>query len=388
MMSKVRVVCVAPGKTVRGGISRFIGKIEHSFPADVDFQVIPSCSYYITDGRPLGWNTLKQVVCFLSCLVRVLYRAVFTRSTIFHLHFSHRGSTLRKGLVCIMLRSLGRTYIIHGHAYEDAIVHTWLPGGIKRALFWGLGGARHLIALTPLWRQYYIEKGIVRADRVLVMPNPAKIPDNLPPREGRECLEFLFLGRVGTRKGTFDLISAFAELPMPVRRQCRLTIAGDGEIDQARSLLADLGCADFATVLGWVSGDWIDELLAQADVLFLPSRAEGMSMSLLEGLAWGLAVVTTSVGGAQEFLLDDQNCIIVEPGDVHGISAAMVRLVESRDLRCRLGREARNTVKRFGVDEYVKRLADLYQELASATISMVQPSLDEVHVKLKCNRTE
>jgi glycosyltransferase involved in cell wall biosynthesis len=209
---------------------------------------------------------------------------------------------------------------------------------------------------------------------VLVLPNPAKIPDKVPPREGRGRLEFLFLGRVGTRKGTFDLISAFAALPLPVRRRCHLTIAGDGEIDQARSLLADLGCADFSTVLGWISGDRVDQLLAQADVLFLPSRAEGMSMSLLEGLAWGLAVVTTSVGGASEFLLEDHNCIIVEPGDVHGISSAMVMLVESRDLRHKLGRGARNTAKRFGVDEYVKRLAGLYRELASATISIVPTS--------------
>lgn len=370
-MSTARVVCVAPGKTVRGGISRLIGKIENSFPADVEFQVIPSCSGYIADGRLVGWNSLKQVACFLTCLVRVLYRAVLTRSTIFHLHFSHRGSTLRKGLICIMLRLLECTYIIHGHACEDAIVPTWLPAPIRKALFWGLGGARQLIVLTPFWRQYYIEKGIVRADKVLVLPNPAKIPDQVPTREGRGRLEFLFLGRVGTRKGTFDLISAFAALPLPVRRRCHLTIAGDGEIDQARSRLADLGCADFSTVLGWISGERVDQLLAQADVLFLPSRAEGMSMSLLEGLAWGLAVVTTSVGGASEFLLDDHNCILVEPGDAHGISSAMVMLVENGDLRRRLGREARNTAKRFGADEYVKRLAGLYRELASATISIV-----------------
>lgn len=387
-MSKLRVVCVAPGKTVCGGISRLIEKIEHSFPADIAFEVIPSCSNYIDDGGRLGWNASRQIVRFLSCVARVLCRALFARSTIFHLHFSHRGSTLRKGLVCIMLRSLGRTYIIHGHAYEDSIVHPWLPGAIKRALFWGLGGARTLIALTPLWRQYYIEKGIVAADRVLVLPNPAKIPDNVPLREGKDHLDFLFLGRVGTRKGTFDLISAFAALPLHIRRQCHLTIAGDGEIDQARLLVANLGCTDFSTVLDWISGDRVDQLLAQADALFLPSRAEGMSMSLLEGLAWGLAVVTTTVGGAGEFLLEDQNCIIVEPGDVHGISSAMVMLVESRDLRCRLGREARSTAKRFGVDEYVKRLADLYRELATATISVVPTGLDEVQAKLNCNRTE
>ena len=75
--------------------------------------------------------------------------------------------------------------------------------------------------------------------------------------------------------------------------------------------------------------------------LSCPSRAEGMSLALLEGMAWDLAVVTTAVGGSQEFLRNDQNCIIVAPNDPPGISSAMMRLVECEELRSRLGREAR-----------------------------------------------
>jgi len=380
-MKRVRVVCIAPAKTVCGGISRLIEKIEHSFPADIDFQVIPSCSNYIGYDQPLGWNSVRQVVCFVSCLLHVLYRAIFTRSTIFHVHFSQRGSTLRKGVICIMLRVLGCRYIIQGHAYEDAIVHTWVPNVVRSALFWGLRGARQLIALTPLWRQYYIEQGIVASNKVVVLPNPARSPDNVPPRKGSDNLEFLFLGRVGTRKGTFDLISAFAALPLPVRGQCRLTIAGDGEVDKARSLLVDLGCANCVSVLGWVSGDKVDKLLAEADVLLLPSRAEGMSMALLEGMAWGLAVVTTFVGGAREFLVEDHNCIIVQPGDVIGITTAMKRLIQDKNLRWSIGREARTTARSFGVDQYVKRLADLYQGLAWDGISRSPSGVSRVWAK-------
>jgi glycosyltransferase involved in cell wall biosynthesis len=367
----VHVICVAPGKTVHGGISRLIGKIEHSFPADIDFQVIPTCSGYIPDLRRFGWNGVKQLVMFVSCLLRVLYRAVFTRSAIFHLHFSQEGSTLRKGILCIILRSLRCTYVVHGHACEDAIVHRWLPNAVTECLFWGLRGAHRFIALTPFWRQYYLDKGIAAPSRVIILPTPAQLPNCVPAREPKHPIEFLFLGRVGVRKGTFDLISAFVELPLPVRSRCRLTIAGDGEVEQARSLIADLGCAGSVTVLGWVGGERVDQLLSQADVLFLPSKAEGMSQALLEGMAWELAVVTTAVGGAQEFLRNDHNCILVAPNDPHGISSAMVRLVENAELRRSLGKEARTTVRRFGIDEYVERLATVYRELAQTTTSMV-----------------
>lgn len=375
-MNTVRVVCVAPGRTVRGGISRLIEKIEYSFPTYIEFKVVPSCSNSLADIHPLGWIIFKQMGRFLSCLLYVLYRGVFTRSTIFHLHFSHRGSTLRKGIICIMLRALNCTYVIHGHANDDAIVHTWLPRVVKRALFWGLRGARNLIALTPLWRQYYINAGIVTPDNVVVLPNPAQIPHSLPQREGRDYVNFLFLGQIGTRKGTFELITAFVSLPFSIRNRCHLTIAGDGEVEQARARLAEAEREGTASVLGWVNGDRVDQLLAQADVLFLPSRAEGMSMALLEGMAWGLAVVTTSVGGASDFLLDDQNCIIVKAGDVQGIADAMERLIQNRDLRHKLGREASNTAKRFGVDQYVKRLSDFYLELSGVDISIVPHGLN------------
>ena len=366
--------------TVRGGISRLIEKVKDACPKHIEFHVIATCSEYIGDGRL--WTWCVQPVVFLRSVIQVLVVAVSRRSTIFHVHFSERGSTLRKGIICVILRALRCRYVVQGHACQDALFHEWVPAFVRRILLWGICGARYVIALTRFWRDYYAEKLKISPDKLLVLPNPANIPLSIPDRTVRSGLRLLFLGRVGERKGAFDLIRAFAALPNAVRQECHLTLAGDGETAIASDLLAQLGCSGQASVLGWVGGQDVDRLLAEADVLLLPSRGEGMAFAVLEGMAWGLAVVTSSVGGADEFLEAGRNCIVVDPGDVPGISRAIIDLACNPELRLRLGAGARNSAGRFSIDRYMAALTRLYEDLAEGSSTSEPISAPELEKPL------
>ncbi len=88
-------------------------------------------------------------------------------------------------------------------------------------------------------------------------------------------------------------------------------------------------------------------------------------MALIEAMSWGLPVVTTSVGGAGEFLEQGQNCMLVTPGDIQGISDAISELARDRASRQRMGCAARETISRFGIDNYILTLSGVYEELAS-----------------------
>jgi glycosyltransferase involved in cell wall biosynthesis len=361
----IRVVCVGPSITVRGGISRLIRKLKDVFPENIEFRVIATYSDYIGDGHTNRWQRCVQPGLFIWSVMRVLVASATQRSTVFHVHFSQRGSTLRKGVICVILRVLRCRYVVQAHTAEDALFHSWVPAFVRRKLLWGIGGGRYLIALTQFWRDYYAMALNLPAAKLLVLPNPADIPSSIPNRTSREGLKLLFLGRVGKRKGAFDVIQAFAALPQTIREQCHLTFAGDGETDIARNLLEQLGCSKQTSVLGWVTGEDVDVLLAEADVFLLPSLGEGMSVALLEAMAWGLAVVSSASGGADEFLVSDQNCLLVKPGDIHEIAGALSALAGDPQLRLRLGKEAQRTAARFSVDKYIGKLTCLYEEVAS-----------------------
>jgi len=141
-------------------------------------------------------------------------------------------------------------------------------------------------------------------------------------------------------------------------------MAGDGDINEARRLAAALGCVNEVTIPGWVGTSEVDRLLEESDVLLLPSYAEGMAMALLEGMSWGLPVVTTNAGGAGEFLDQGRNCILVAPGDVQGISHAISDLERDPALRQNLGLAARETIRRFSIESYISTLTGVYEELA------------------------
>jgi glycosyltransferase involved in cell wall biosynthesis len=87
-----------------------------------------------------------------------------------------------------------------------------------------------------------------------------------------------------------------------------------------------------------------------------------MSISVLEAMAWGLAVVTTGSGGSTSYLENHRNCLLVEPGDVTAITEAIQLLYEKEETRLALGREARQTAEFLSIDRYVERLSVIYRD--------------------------
>jgi glycosyltransferase involved in cell wall biosynthesis len=366
MAKTIRVVSVGPAMCVQGGISRVIELISARLPSHIEFKHIATFTKYTgytgADSAEPG-RRVEQAFVFLIAFIQVLIYAL-GRRTVFHVHFAGRGSILRKGIICVALRSLRCQYAVHSHAADTNLFQEWVPLSCQRILLWGLSGAKRVIVLTHFWRDYYSSLLDLPLDRLLLLPNPADLPKAIPDRSSREGLNLLFLGRIGVRKGAFDVIRAVAALPQDVRRRCHVTLAGDGETNEARALATELGCLDQVSIPGWIGTNEVERLLVESDVLVLPSYAEGMAMALVEGMSWGLPVITTGVGGAGEFLEQGRNCILVTPGDVHGISDAIAQLAGNPAHRQYLGDAARETISRFSLDNYIVTLGEVYEELA------------------------
>jgi glycosyltransferase involved in cell wall biosynthesis len=362
----IHVASVGPALCVKGGITRVIELIGAHLPGHICVRFIATFDRYTGDTeatRAERGRWFGQALVFLLAFVQTLVHAL-ARRTIFHVHFSGRGSLLRKGVICVMLRSLRCRYLVHSHAAGTNLFSPWLPMACRRLILWGISGAGRVIVLTQFWHDYYSSLLNLPAERVLLLPNPADLPKSIPDRSRKKGLRILFLGRVGMRKGAYDLIRAFAALPENIGTCCHLTLAGDGDIDEAQTLAQALGCAKRVAMPGWVGKGAVERLLVDSDVLVLPSYAEGMAMTLVEAMSWGLPVVTTSVGGAGEFLEQGRNCLLVTPGDVGGIRDAIASLEGDPDYRLQLGLAGRVTISRFNIDTYISTLSALYEELA------------------------
>jgi glycosyltransferase involved in cell wall biosynthesis len=151
-------------------------------------------------------------------------------------------------------------------------------------------------------------------------------------------VHILFLGRLGDRKGVPQLGEALHRMAaMPA---WRATIAGDGEVEASRRKAVEYGLADRVDIPGWCDAKRVAELISTADILVLPSFSENLPLSVVEGMASGLAIVATPVGAVEDIIADGETGLLVQPGDVDGLTEALTRLVDDPALRQRLGTAA------------------------------------------------
>ena len=176
----------------------------------------------------------------------------------------------------------------------------------------------------------------------------------------------LVIGKIAnltTVKNHLLLIRAFARLLELVPQATLLLVGQLRESTEAiRRLVDRLGIAERVVVAG--PRQDVPRLLSAIDVLAISSHTEGLPISLLEGMALGCAVVCTRVGGIPSVVEDGRNGLLVEPGNVVQMTAALQQLAQREGLATRLGQAAARTVRdQFDIARMVRQVESLYGEV-------------------------
>ena len=348
------VLMVGTSLGVRGGISAVV----RGYRDAGLFQRV-SLRYVAThvDG---SWRA--KLVAALGGYVRMIAELIRMDAPLVHVHFASRASFWRKSVICLLALLWKRPYVLHLHGGEFGKFYDEECGGFAKWLARTLlTRAALVLALAELWRVTLTR--IAPQARVRVLYNSVPIPGR-PPRavSAADAERILYSGRLSARKGTFDLITAFARISAQFPH-ARLICAGDGDVPAATQLAGELGVEERVSFSGWIGPEAMRRELSSATIFALPSYAEGMPMALLEAMSWGVAVLSCPVGGIPEVITPDYDGLLVNPGDVGGIERALVKLLGSPTARARLGNAARNTViERFSQDLAVDTLVAVYRE--------------------------
>ncbi|HAJ64536.1 MAG TPA: glycosyltransferase family 1 protein [Cyanobacteria bacterium UBA8543] len=353
-MNVMKVLMLGEGLDRQGGIVSVEKLILEEATSDVVFKHIATL--------PKG-SSVYKVLVFFKAIVELFWRLLLKEADLVHIHVSERGSAFRQAITALIIIGFRIPVIMHTHSCDFHSFYSKLPQWIQQWMSWVFGSCTRFIVLSESWKTYYIENIGLKQKRVIVLPNPVKIPLQVPQRLGSQKVNIVFLGRIGQRKGAFDLIQAFASLPTEQKTCSRLTVAGDGEGEQARSLVKSLNLTDYITILDWVNQEQRDALLAKADVFVLPSYNEGLPMAVLEAMSWSLPVITTPVGGIPEVITHNQNGLLVTPGNIQDLSEAMQSLIKDEQMRLSLGNKARISVKHLDVRDYFGSLKNIYNSV-------------------------
>jgi glycosyltransferase involved in cell wall biosynthesis len=151
---------------------------------------------------------------------------------------------------------------------------------------------------------------------------------DVPAEVGAEASppEVLYAGRLSREKGILDLLAAADGM--------KLTIAGDGPLR-----------GEVPGALGFIAHDELGGFYERAAVVAVPSHREGFGVVCAEAMAHGRPVVAAAVGGLLDLVVDEETGLLVQPGDVGALRAALQRLLDDEELRRRLGAAGRERVR-------------------------------------------
>jgi glycosyltransferase involved in cell wall biosynthesis len=279
-------------------------------------------------------------------------------------------------------------------SFEPDVVHAhwWFPGGLVGTWLSGLSGvplvttlhgtdvrlARGTAMARPLFRHVLQQSSavttvsrwlaretetIVSGVRASVAPMPVAT-DLFSPGGDREANRLLFVGRLTAQKGIEGLIEALARM----RRPASLDVVGDGPLASTLTArVGELGLGGRVRWLGALPQPKLVDLYRRATALVVPSTDEGLGLVAVEAQLCETPVVAYESGGLTDTVQHDRTGLLVPPGDIDALAAALDQLLDHPERGAELGRAGRIVaLAGFAPESAARRYAGIYRSVVGA----------------------
>ncbi|MBP1911150.1 glycosyltransferase family 4 protein [Thermococcus stetteri] len=273
-------------------------------------------------------------------------------------------------------RSLGKATLLTTHSisfsHESSL---WKALGLTFPLFSHYLKHPHEIIAVSKAAKAFIEH--FTASPVRVIPNGVDDERFRPigEREKERVKEelgisgdlILYVSRMSVRKGPHVLLNAFQNIARE-RGDATLVMVDSGEmLPFLKAQAKFLGIEDRVRFMGYVPDGLLPKLYASADVFVLPSTtAEAFGIVVLEAMASGAPVVTTTVGGIPEVIRESGSGVLVPPGDEASLAEAVLEILFDKELARKLGEAGRKAVeRRYSWKVVAGEIESVYEEVLS-----------------------
>jgi glycosyltransferase involved in cell wall biosynthesis len=179
---------------------------------------------------------------------------------------------------------------------------------------------------------------------------------------------FLFVGRLEKQKGVIYLLKA-AKL-LKDRKDFEITIVGDGShFEHLHKAVIKSNMEGIVKFTGRIDDRKLKEYYLGSDVFILPSLWEGMPLTLMEAAAAELPIIASNVGGIPSLFTNEENALLIIPENVEALVNAMQRLAEDKQLREKLGSNARKLAEKFSWENTAKAMEEIYFDVSKSNIA-------------------
>lgn len=348
---KVNILMIGPDRDVMGGISTVVNSYyDLGLDDKVNLKFIPT----MKDG-----NKLRKL--FVAIKAYVSFGLAIKKYDIVHVHMAAQASFTRKSLFVKKAKKAGKKIIIHQHSADFNVYFNEQCDETKRDKIKKIFSmADKILVLSEEWADFF-GGNVCDREKIAILHNSVIVPEY--KKIDYSDSNVLFLGRLGERKGTYDLLEAVPKV-LDKKSDAVFYLGGDGDIERCSRIVKEKGIENSVKLLGWIGADDKTEYLKKCSTFILPSYHEGMPMSVLEAMSYGLAAISTNAGGIPQIIDDGVNGVRFEAGDVKLMTEALVDILSDCEKKRQLGASGRKTIEEhFSANAVVDKLVELYNDI-------------------------
>ena len=307
----------------------------------------------------------------LTSYRRLAYHFKHLAPDVVHSHSSKAGILARRAA-----RRCGVPTIVH--TIHGLPFHPYQSWWLNRAYVWlerrAAGQADAMISVADAMTRQALAAGVGRAEQFTTIYSGMEVEPYLRPTPAAKAFRGSLpmppdavlvtqVSRLARLKGHKYLLAAARQLPTSIH----FCLVGDGALrNRLERHIAAAGLADRFHLTGLLDPGEIPAVMQASDVLVHCSLREGLARTLPQAMLAGTPVISYDVDGAAEAVLDGTTGFLLRPGDVAGLASAIRELAQDGDLRDRLGRAGRESVRdRFAAETMVGQIDRLYDRLTA-----------------------
>lgn len=347
-----RICILGTSPDARGGIGTvvraFYGGFKHP-----GFEYVHVISH--RDANPL-----VKTLIGIKAAFRLIGLCRSKSISLVHLHSADGMSFNRTRFYVAIANHYGIPVINHIHAASWDTFYRHASAKRKQQIRETYSSCAALIALSDEWKINLSD--VQDPARIFVVENfvPFADPDFHPLWERKSVA---LISRIEPVKGT-DIIPDIVEDTRKAVPDAHFVIAGDGSaLEELKEQVERRHLSSAVTFLGWVDDRRRREILASTSIYMLPSYAEGMPMSILEGIGYNLPIVASPVGGIPQIVRNGDNGLLCKPGDAPAFARALISLLTDRSLFERLSDGSRRVSGAHTLDRFGKQICEVYAKV-------------------------
>lgn len=344
---KTKICMVIPSFSAKGGITSVVSGYKGSkLEADYDIKYIETYTDYNKIAKALF--TIKAYITFVITLI-------FWNPSIVHVHSSFGGSFYRKLPFIVTARWFNKPIVnhIHGSYYDEFYFNA--SESKKKRVTKTYNRCSAIVVLSEGAKEIVSK---ITETPIYVIPNYGVIQDNII-NNNRDAYQVLFLGFITEKKGCFDIPYILSKVRKEIPN-VHFILAGAGKIDELKSKI-DEDCKKSIKFPGWVKNEDKDKLFRESNLFLLPSYSEGMPMSVLEAMGYGLPIVASNVGGVSTIVKDNVNGFVINPGNIEEFSQRIIEILINKDIKKKFSLASKEIIKNeYSKEKHISKIEKVY----------------------------